>query len=191
MDACPVLPSPAKVSDTRYNLRKSQSSFSGCPVNHVDNGTASMDHFTNHGRTSSNGGFLVDSTPHMGHNQNDSLPNNKKRRCPFDHESLRMSGKTPSFQESNIRSSPVDLKNDMAIDGKPSALPMTNMAPAMMPSRPTSNPPFQFPPPSPGPVTMDWDNLPNFNFDLFPDESLMVQFGPGDLNNPKIEGIFQ
>lgn len=191
MDACPVLPSPAKVSDTRYNLRKSQSSFSGCPVNHVDNGTASMDHFTNHGRTSSNGGFLVDSTPHMGHNQNDSLPNNKKRRCPLDHESLRMSGKTPSFQESNIRSSPVDLKNDMAIDGKPSALPMTNMAPAMMPSRPTSNPPFQFPPPSPGPVTMDWDNLPNFNFDLFPDESLMVQFGPGDLNNPKIEGIFQ
>lgn len=38
---------------------------------------------------------------------------------------------------------------------------------------------------------MDWDSLPNFNFDLMNDESLMVQINSGDFGNPVGENFFQ
>ncbi|KAF3993434.1 hypothetical protein FT663_00457 [Candidozyma haemuli var. vulneris] len=199
MDTCPVLPSPAKVAAAGDARRASKGMPNKCPVSHQGGGFEAFEPFSASPRTSfSRNGSVTDTSSQFSrvkdeHNSPSTEP--RKRMCPFDHESLRGNTKTPSFHESNIRRSPCGDVNPPVEAPPPPPLkrpsPKPNGFPPMMPAPPMSIPPFQMPQPSPMSGAMDWDTLPNFNFDLFPDETLMVQFGPGDLNNPNIEGMFQ
>ena len=67
----------------------------------------------------------------------------------------------------------------------PLCAPPLTPAPALIPSL---KPPAEF---EPFPE-MDWDSLPNFNFDLMEDEALMGQLNGADFNAPMIGGgLFQ
>lgn len=200
MDTCPVLPSPAKVAST--SDRKSSTATSGCPFPHQNNNFEPFEPFSNPSRSlfSRQSSTVEYNSPQAQIKNEPTSPFNdsRKRRCPFNHEAMRGAGKPPSFNESNIRRSP-------SVDGAPPTenhlirrpLPRlstrlsTNGFSSMMPAPPMSIPSIPMASPSPTVGTMDWDTLPNFNFDLFPDETLMAQFGPGELNNPNIEGMFQ
>lgn len=196
MDTCPVLPNPAKVTST--SERKSSNNINGCPVAHQGSSFEPLEPFSNPARTlfSRQGYQLENGSQFCPVKKEPSSPANdlRKRKCPFNHEAMRSGSKTPSFNESNIRRSPsVDgpAVADFPVTKRPLPKPLPNGFPPLMPAPPMSNPPFPMAPPSPTVGSMDWDTLPNFNFDLFPDETLMVQFGPGELNNPNIEGMFQ
>lgn len=188
MDTCPVLPSPAKVQYN--NHRESKQPPSKCPMLLMRSDSDPSKPFSpSTSNLLSRSGSMTATNSQFSQIKQDLTPSSvlsRKRLCPFDHEALMSQNKTPSFQESNIRRSPGEAPVEFPSHRTLQPEIMPSFMPAPMPTMP-----FQMPPPSPNVGTVDWDTLPNFNFDLFPDETLMVQFGPGDLNNPNIEGMFQ
>lgn len=106
----------------------------------------------------------------------------RKRLCPFDHESMRASPISQSFNESNMRGDTQEVKKE------PSP-----RIPSPRPSIFGDSKTFLPDPavPSPFGEGLDWDTLPNFDFDLMNDATLMDQISGGDFNNPMIEEMFQ
>lgn len=99
----------------------------------------------------------------------------KKRKCPFDHEALRNG--TMGFHESNIRGLNPKIELPTPV------LPMQIQQPRALAAHTVINQLVS--------ETLDWDTLPNFDFEFMSDETLMIQMNGGDFNNPTIEGMFQ
>lgn len=98
------------------------------------------------------------------------------------------------MQESRSAESSNDLFNSDL--GFPSASP--RCAPPLFPTSlsSTSSQPLSMPlPATPSNAkqeqldVIDWDSLPNFNFDFMGDDSLMLQVNNGDINNLLLEGL--
>lgn len=130
-------------------------------------------------------------------------PESRKRQCPFDHEVLRTSNLSlgQTFNESNIRGqesstrstqssleqSYTDVPLLKAEDGRRSSSRGVMVA---VPSVTTTQ---NLHAPDPlGVDSLDWDTLPNFNFDLVGDEGLLMLINGGYIDNlPSIEAMFQ
>lgn len=178
--ACPVMPGA-----TRYP--PSSASFSrldqGCPVFHT---ASPVPMGNNKPRQSSS----VSKCP-VDHSTGTPVMTTGKRKCPFDHEALRNMSRSQSFHESHIRGQQ-DLKSDPDLSPRTETTIQTPPPPRVVHTQAMQ--PMQlnaFAQPALGSETIDWDTLPNFDFDLMTDESLMVQMNGGDYNNPTIEGMFQ
>lgn len=198
VDACPVLPPLGGTSS--FSPASMTSRMTSCPVAHT---TASSEMRTEPRRCPVNHMSLGMPAPVAPLEP-------RKRQCPFDHEALRNSTLGQNFHESNIRGQPegdqrpaLQLRNvlvsHIGMNADSGAMDMQGMARATPPQLATvvAIPNSMFSAqllvtaaPSSSDL-MDWDNLPNFNFDLVGDEALMVQINGGDFNNPAIEGMFQ
>lgn len=117
----------------------------------------------------------------------------RKRRWPYNDST------DPRIEDSPRRDSQNLLMGRLSKYTPPLCVPMASPIPPplVMPAPPIVAPSIPTPVPvndtfSLAPfVDMDWDSLPNFNFDVMEDEALMGQLNSGDFNNPLIEGLFQ
>ncbi|KAM9906953.1 hypothetical protein OXX79_001247 [Metschnikowia pulcherrima] len=116
-------------------------------------------------------------------------------RCPFGHDSSepitgsddgsRKRKHSAMFPETADRDSRTSFLGRLSKYTPPLCAPP--LTPALAATSP-SNPPADF---EPFPE-MDWDSLPNFDFDLMEDEGLMGQLNGADFNAPMIGGgLFQ
>ncbi|GEQ69055.1 hypothetical protein JCM33374_g2726 [Metschnikowia sp. JCM 33374] len=132
-------------------------------------------------------------------------------KCPFGHDSRDNLGSTvPPISvsengDSRKRRWSYDLEQNSSEDTRRDTQPsfLGRIAkytpPLCVPTASPMPPPAPvIPPPQiPDPFTeapfgdMDWDSLPNFNFDMMEDEALMGQLNGGDFNNPILESLFQ
>lgn len=205
LDACPVLPTLSGSSFSANSMGSAK--ISGCPVAHTPVSSdvrlkpsrCPVDHLS------------------MGVPAPAAALEPRKRQCPFDHEALRNS--TLGFHESNIRgqteesrpspqfrpspligqssqhrgsqASFVSMSGDpLDLQGLLKGTPPQQATVVAMPQSMFNAQLVATAPPLSTDM-MDWDTLPNFNFDLVGDEGLMVQINGGDFNNPSIEGMFQ
>lgn len=178
IDACPVIGKPDS-NDTAI------AGNSKCPVP-LDTRAELKSDLASITPYSENGDSITVGKCPVAHSK-PSPTNARKRLCPFDHDALRTGSVNQSFNESNMRGGVPNLKKDTSTPPKlPSPGPSIFTEPRTLPPDPslqTQNS-FEF-------DALDWDNLPNFDFDLMNDETLMDQINGGDFNNAMIEGMFQ
>lgn len=190
VDSCPVLPSSLGMGSSTPSTKM------GCPVIHgvmtkdipaPPLGRCPVDH------------SVIGAPAPLAHSES------RKRQCPFDHEALRNSSLALStFNESNIRgqndstsrSSNMILTLATFNDLQPSsmAVDITNRTPPQVIMAPMPSMVGFLTHTSPIPLsidTMDWETLPNFNFDLVGEEGLVMQINGGYFDNSSIEAMFQ
>lgn len=210
LDACPVMPSLSTISNSPFSMStpatvlSSSSRMTSCPVMHGPS--------RNRSATPALSRCPVDHTA-VGVSTALAPSESQKRQCPFDHESPRNSSLGQTFHESNIRGRPGTLleeRSNYHLQNPQTGLLESNTqlgGPTEVPGITRRTPPqlatvVAMPHAmfsaqllaTPAPLStdmMDWDTLPNFNFDLVGDEALMVQINGGDFNNPAMESMFQ
>lgn len=163
LDRCPIMSGPShELSATRDSMK--------CPVAHVPAWGYS------HGSKRS-------------HEQIKTEAQGETKKCPVAHikeEESPPSPKRPPLGEGP--GSAMETSQPKPYYAKYTPLHLANLS--ISPTHAGASRATPLGDPRPNEV-MDWDSLPNFNFDFIGEEGLMLQINAGDFNNPRIENMFQ
>lgn len=188
IDACPVMSNPSK----SYPISSVRLEQGSCPVLHPASPVPMVPKSLSHRNSSSISGTISVCPVSLSSSVLQSQPSDlesQKRLCPFNHEALR-NANSHTFQESKMRQS---VSKEEAEDGcpfskrsRPATMPLLRTLSSSNLATPVQNNPL-----SPTNLDLiDWDTLPNFNFDLAGDENLSLQIN-NDSRGNLIENMFQ